>query len=219
MSPCKPDPRLHADFPIVNETFLPTKLLREVVAFAQPNVPPVPVIFLPLRTFIGAPSWSWQADTEWGEKYVSNPFADAHWEGHAYLDKVIIRIPANPHATAGNPFRYAVPYPMGGIKNSNSYQGDVVYDYLEGLVTIVAHELRHVFQIHQKTPRYYGCKHNRFAERDADCYALSTLRRWRREGDRQLLNHMFNSSVTVMPLPRYLQAKEALRKVVAANSA
>lgn len=50
---------------------------------------------------------------------------------------------------------------------------------LEALVVVLAHELRHLWQANHQRGRVWGAR-GKFSERDADAYALSMLRRFRR---------------------------------------
>lgn len=60
-----------------------------------------------------------------------------------------------------------------------------VFNRIEALVAVMAHELRHVWQAyHPRGWRVWGAR-GQFSERDADAYALRTLRAWRRHGSRQ----------------------------------
>ena len=55
-----------------------------------------------------------------------------------------------------------------------------IFSDVESLLIIIAHELRHLWQATHKGWRWYGSR-GKFSERDADCYALHMLRKWRRE--------------------------------------
>jgi hypothetical protein len=51
----------------------------------------------------------------------------------------------------------------------------------EGLVAVMAHELRHLYQAKARNRRgYFPKTRGKFSEVDADCYALNRLRAWRR---------------------------------------
>jgi len=52
---------------------------------------------------------------------------------------------------------------------------------LEALVYLAAHELRHLWQARVKRGRRVWGAKGQFSERDADAYALKTLRAWRRK--------------------------------------
>ncbi len=55
-----------------------------------------------------------------------------------------------------------------------------LYSRIEALVLVTAHELRHLWQAqHPKGWRAWGSR-GQYSERDADAYAIRTLRAWRR---------------------------------------
>lgn len=55
-----------------------------------------------------------------------------------------------------------------------------VWGMEETLIAIIAHECRHLWQYGHTRGRTWNAR-GRYSERDADAYALRTLRRWRRE--------------------------------------
>ena len=62
-----------------------------------------------------------------------------------------------------------------------AYLGVKLFNIEEVLVFIIAHELRHLWQMkHPKGYRVWGAK-GQYSERDADAYALHKLREWRRK--------------------------------------
>lgn len=64
--------------------------------------------------------------------------------------------------------------------NEGAYLGCVVYSDVEAVVSLVAHELKHLWQKRVKRGyRVWGAR-GQFSERDADAYAIQMLRRWRR---------------------------------------
>ena len=69
------------------------------------------------------------------------------------------------------------PYSM---TSRGAYLGVTVYSLEETLVFIMAHELRHLWQLkHPRGYRVWGAR-GQYSERDADAYALHKLREWRR---------------------------------------
>lgn len=54
-----------------------------------------------------------------------------------------------------------------------------LYNRIEALVMVAAHELRHQWQKNHKRGRVWGTR-GQYSERDADAYALRKLREWRR---------------------------------------
>jgi hypothetical protein len=108
-------------------------------------------------------------------KPQTNP--ERWWDGTAFVhqSRIVIKIPCN-HPAA----RYRAPLKFAGTPGSRGYQGVRVYSEREALLFILAHEIRHLWQ--KTTPRgdrVYGAR-GRYSERDADCYALGVVRRWRR---------------------------------------
>jgi hypothetical protein len=51
----------------------------------------------------------------------------------------------------------------------------------ECLIYVIAHELRHLYQEKNKADWVYGSKGRKSSERDADAYAISKVREWRRK--------------------------------------
>lgn len=65
--------------------------------------------------------------------------------------------------------------------SEGAYLGCTMYTMKEVLVFIIAHELRHLWQMkHPRGYRVWGAK-GQYSERDADAYALHKLREWRRK--------------------------------------
>jgi hypothetical protein len=51
----------------------------------------------------------------------------------------------------------------------------------ECLLYVIAHELRHLYQAKNKVDWVYGSRGRKSSERDADAYAISKVREWRRK--------------------------------------
>lgn len=69
------------------------------------------------------------------------------------------------------------------------YLGFILLSRVEVLVDIMSHELRHVYQENKKHKiKVFGFKRTKFSERDADSYALRTVRKWRREHYRDAID-------------------------------
>jgi len=65
---------------------------------------------------------------------------------------------------------------------ARGYLASAEYTQEEAIVHLVAHELRHLWQANvPKGQRIWGAR-GRFSERDADAYAISKVRHWRRRG-------------------------------------
>lgn len=104
------------------------------------------------------------------------PARSVHYCGRAYpgARRVLVRVPLSFRAKLVRPYRFV------GTPGSSGYQGNEVYSHFEALLYLVAHELRHLWQT--RVPRgwrVWGAR-GRYSERDADCYALGVVRRWRR---------------------------------------
>jgi hypothetical protein len=158
-----------------NETKLRAKLLREMVNFCCPSG----VTDFLIR-FAHGRSYSGGAYSEQYANFVAKK--ETGFRGRVYWEKtrnecsdVVIRIP---HYAKGR----------GKIENTTrggrGYLPSVEYTREEALVHLVAHELRHLYQaLHpdRQRGRVWGAR-GQFSERDADAYAISRTRHWRRRG-------------------------------------
>jgi hypothetical protein len=160
---------------IRNETRLQSKLLREIVNFcAPPGVTDYLIRFAHGRGY-GARAYAGQ--------YAEFVAAKEHdFRSRAYWEKtgtecsdVVVRIP---HYAKGR----------GKIENKTrgglGYLPSVEYTREEAIVHFVAHELRHLYQaLHpsRQRARVWGAR-GQFSERDADAFAISRTRHWRRKG-------------------------------------
>jgi hypothetical protein len=70
-------------------------------------------------------------------------------------------------------------YPITYSK-TGGYIGVSVYSPDEQLVFLIAHELRHAWQMKHTRGRYWRSGKKGISERDADCYGLTKLREYRR---------------------------------------
>lgn len=91
----------------------------------------------------------------------------------------------NPHYTR---FRVDItidpemPYPMVfSTPAGRGYLGVTVYSQEEAVVALFAHELRHRWQHRVPRGRRVWGARGQYSERDADAWALSKLRKWRRK--------------------------------------
>jgi hypothetical protein len=164
-----------ADMRLRNQTKLPSKLLRDIVNFCAP-----PGVTDYLIRFTHGRSYSARA---YARQYAEFVAAKEHdFRSRAYWEKtgtecsdVVVRIP---------------PYSKGRGKIENNSRGgrgylpSVEYTREEAVVYLVAHELRHLYQgLHpsRQRDRVWGAR-GQFSERDADAYAISRVRHWRRKG-------------------------------------
>jgi len=71
-------------------------------------------------------------------------------------------------------------FPFHEITKKSGYlPAGWIYSRVEALVLVMAHELRHLWQAKHKYGRVWGSR-GQMSERDADAYALHMLRTWRR---------------------------------------
>lgn len=101
---------------------------------------------------------------------------DQRWRGRAYFEerRIVIHVPTMSRR------RYRAPAAFAGTPGSRGYQGVRVYSDAEAFLFVLAHELRHLWQkVIPRGARVWGAR-GRYSERDADCYGLSVIRRYRR---------------------------------------
>ena len=97
--------------------------------------------------------------------------------GRCYTQGCAYHSTASPFIVACISPRVKYPYKFIGGKG---YISHTVYNSTEGLVSLLAHELRHLWQAKVKKGwRVWGAK-GQFSERDADAYAIHKVREWRR---------------------------------------
>jgi hypothetical protein len=65
------------------------------------------------------------------------------------------------------------------LTSSGGYISQLVLSREESLISVIAHELRHLWQVDHKKCRVRGSR-GRFSDRDADYYAIGKMRAWRR---------------------------------------
>lgn len=67
------------------------------------------------------------------------------------------------------------------LRGGKGYLPFFVWNQTEGLLFLLAHELRHLWQDkHPRGYRVWGAR-GQFSERDADAYAIRKVREWRKE--------------------------------------
>jgi hypothetical protein len=95
----------------------------------------------------------------------------AYSEGSAYHDRadpfIVVRL-----APVKTFRRYSYPAHGGYLPHTWGSRK-------EALLFVIAHELRHLWQANHSRGKVWGAK-GRYSERDADAFALSMLRRYRR---------------------------------------
>ena len=102
-------------------------------------------------------------------------------KGRAYTKGSAYHATARPFITAGLGHEANYPHTtIDGKDMGKGYLSFTLYTIVEGLVFILAHEIRHIWQGKYKgMKRVYGSK-GIFSERDADAYAIHCVRRFRR---------------------------------------
>lgn len=63
---------------------------------------------------------------------------------------------------------------------TRGYLPSLILSKEEGIVNIIAHELRHLWQATHKRGRIWGSR-GKYSERDADAYAIRMMRKWRKQ--------------------------------------
>lgn len=72
-------------------------------------------------------------------------------------------------------------FPYNDINKKGAYLPvGWIYNRVEALVLVMAHELRHQWQSKCSRGRVWGAK-GKYSERDADAYAIKMLRAWRKK--------------------------------------
>lgn len=158
-----------------NETKLSGKLLREMVSFCC-----LPGVTDFLIRFAHGPHYGGRAYCDQYANFVQRK--EKGLRGRVYWEKtrtecsdVVIRIP---HYAKG---RQKIENTTRGGKG---YLPSVEFTREEAILHLVAHELRHLYQALHPTrqrDRVWGSR-GQFSERDADAYAISRTRHWRRRG-------------------------------------
>jgi hypothetical protein len=156
-----------------NQTKLQSRLLRNIVQFCCPSgVTDFLIRFAHGRSY---------SATAYCHQYTAFVKAkETGFRGRVYREKtwtecsdVVVRIP---HFARGR--RKIESIRRGG----RGYLPSVEYTREEAIVHLVAHELRHLYQALHPTrqrDRVWGAR-GQFSERDADAYAISRVRHYRR---------------------------------------
>lgn len=99
----------------------------------------------------------------------------AYWHGSGYHDT------ARPFVTVRLSRRERWPSAPNLRRKAGYLPLPAMGNRIEQLVHILAHELRHLWQARVKRGRRVWGARGQFSERDADAWAISCLRRWRRK--------------------------------------
>jgi hypothetical protein len=105
-----------------------------------------------------------------------------YYEDGATRDDPLVVARAN-HRDSFYPHRHVPPENWA----KQGYQPRLLLDRMESLVDVLAHEFKHAWQyenIGKKRGRLHGVRRNSISEKEADAYAIKTVREWRR-----LYNH------------------------------
>jgi len=158
-----------------NQTKLSSTLLREIVGFCCPSG----VTDFAIR-FVNRHHYGGKAYAPLYAKFIeakesTHGFRAYFEKTHGECTDVLIKIP---HYSRGR----------GKIENKTrggrGYLPSVEYTREEAIVHFVAHELRHLYQALHPTrqrDRVWGAR-GQFSECDADAWAISRTRHWRRRG-------------------------------------
>jgi hypothetical protein len=82
----------------------------------------------------------------------------------------------------------------------------------ECLVYLIAHELRHLYQAKNKTGWIYGSKGKRSSERDADAYAITKVRAWRKNNMAREVEQAYDAASIFLSL--MLQRMTLLSRII-----
>ena len=137
---------------IKNTSNFSSDMIREIIAFVKPN------------KVTNFDCWVKKSQHGFaGRAYCSGCSYHGRW-----CPYIVVRIGENK-------------YPYTIHKNQKKgYMEITLYSAEELLVSVIAHELRHLWQ--KKVPRgwrVWGAR-GQFSERDADAYAIHMVREWRR---------------------------------------
>lgn len=156
-----------------NHTDIPTVRIREMVAFAKPS---------------GVSGFDVRISNLDGKGVRGRAYS----RGSSYHDRacpfVVISVQRGPHIAAWTPKVRTVHVVSrkDGVethsmrKVSKGYLPMPAMSREEGVLFVIAHELRHLWQAKVKRGRRVWGARGQFSERDADAYALRALRHWRR---------------------------------------
>lgn len=140
-----------------NHTSIPTEKIREMIAFARPSG----ISNFDVRISNSKCRWR----------------ARAYGHGSAYHDTadpfVVIRI--------GEEGKHAYPYLS---KQQGGYLSSLLLSREEALLHLIAHELRHIWQIDHTKGKVWGAR-GRMSERDCDAFAIRKVREWRKQNRRE----------------------------------
>lgn len=68
------------------------------------------------------------------------------------------------------------------LYGSGGYISQLILSREESLISVIAHELRHLWQVNHKKGRVWGSR-GQFSDRDVDYYAINRIKAWRRLHD------------------------------------
>lgn len=150
-----------------NFTSMSDDLLREIIRFTCPSgVSGFDIAFKNTDGYRG------RAYTQGTSYHLSADRRGGVYRGHYAPPYIVIGC-----ARGLTGRKWTKPYTF---TSRGAYLGCVVSSDVEAVVSLVAHELRHLWQKRVKRGhRVWGAR-GQYSERDADAYAIRMLRRWRR---------------------------------------
>lgn len=153
-----------------NTTKADSALLREMVRFACP--PGVANFSIWFKNY--APETTcWRVDRATGAR---TPVRATGFCGRCYYGRrhIVCRISRRE--------RLARPYNGAGDVHGNGYLPWNAYTWEEAVIALIAHELRHLWQLKHRRGRVWGAR-GRQSERECDAYAIRVMRAWRRRAN------------------------------------
>jgi len=154
---------------ILNSTKWPDSVLRDIIGFCNPsNVAGFDIAFKNSGWFHGR---AWIQGYYRHERAMRSKGKDAN-----DVPYIVIYIKHGVLPTT----RYTKPT-VYIERKKEGYLGTRQFTPHEDLVTLIAHELRHLWQAKiSRGHRVWGAR-GQFSERDCDAYGIRMVRRWRRE--------------------------------------
>lgn len=157
-----------------NYTDIPVAKIREMIAFAKPS---------------GVSGFDVRVSNLAGQGVRGR----AYHRGSSYHDRacpfVVVSVQRGPHLKPYTPqvrVVHRVSRDANGVetksvmRRSSGYLPMPAMSREEGVLFVIAHELRHLWQAKVRRGRRVWGARGQFSERDADAYALRALRHWRR---------------------------------------
>lgn len=166
------------DMKVTNTTKIPNEIIREVIRFTRPpGIKNFDVMIKNSSDYFLAG----RAYTKGNSTYhaTADPFIVCRIPKPDYVKEVVQRGTGFIVKRKRKSFpRKLRTYQIGHLKGKRYW----LADQTECLVYILAHELRHLWQAKAKNKSgYYPKSRGRFSEIDTEGYAITMLRKWRKE--------------------------------------